>query len=152
MTNCHHFNHSLLAPPPLLPVPCSLAGLQSSCLSALATARMPTTRSEEYRFTDITPLLQQALVAPASAVTAAAADVATAVAAHPLSAAAAATVVVVDGVLDWKHSRLEGLPAGVYVGGLAGAPADVAAFSLVSGFFSRSSWAGSPAICGDLAL
>lgn len=35
-----------------------LNGLRSSCGAALGTMRMPTTRNEEYRFTDVTPILQ----------------------------------------------------------------------------------------------
>ena len=32
--------------------------MRAECTAALRTQRMPTTRNEEYRFTDITPLLQ----------------------------------------------------------------------------------------------
>jgi Fe-S cluster assembly protein SufD len=32
--------------------------MRAECSAALRTQRMPTTRNEEYRFTDITPLLQ----------------------------------------------------------------------------------------------
>ncbi len=35
-----------------------LEAMQTECLSALRTQRMPTTRNEEYRFTDVGPLLQ----------------------------------------------------------------------------------------------
>lgn len=35
-----------------------LTRLQAACTAALSTMRMPTTRNEEYRFTDIAPLLQ----------------------------------------------------------------------------------------------
>jgi Fe-S cluster assembly protein SufD len=93
---------------------------------------MPTNRNEEYRFTDIKPLLQHSLAAPPAAGPSTAAAVAAAVAARPLKQAAAATVVVVDGVMDAQHSSMAGLPAGVYVGGLAGAPQDVVSFALVS--------------------
>ena len=89
---------------------------------------MPTSRNEEYRFTDVSPLLQQALAPPAGAAAGAAAAAA---AARPLKAAAAATVMVVDGLIDEQASSLEGLPKGVYVGGLASAPADVVSFALV---------------------
>lgn len=113
------------------PLPCSLANLQSSCLSALATTRMPTTRNEEYRFTDISPVLQQSLgpAAPADA-----ASIDEACAALGLKATPAATVVVVDGAIDEQRSSMSGLPEGVYVGGLAGAPQDVVSFALVRGF------------------
>lgn len=32
--------------------------MRMDCTAALRTQRMPTTRNEEYRFTDITPILQ----------------------------------------------------------------------------------------------
>lgn len=32
--------------------------MREECTAALRTQRMPTTRNEEYRFTDITPILQ----------------------------------------------------------------------------------------------
>ena len=35
-----------------------LEAMQAECTSALRTQRMPTTRNEEYRFTDVGPLLQ----------------------------------------------------------------------------------------------
>lgn len=111
--------------------PRSLAALQASCLSALASTRMPTSRNEEYRFTDVAPVLALSLAAADGA----GVDAAAAAAARPLKKAAAATVVVVDGVMDEQRSSLGALPAGVYVGGVAGAPADVVSFALVS-------WAG----------
>lgn len=39
-------------------VRCRLEAMQTECTSALRTQRMPTTRNEEYRFTDVGPLLQ----------------------------------------------------------------------------------------------
>ena len=38
--------------------PCRLEAMQTECRAALRTQRMPTTRNEEYRFTDVGPLLQ----------------------------------------------------------------------------------------------
>ena len=32
--------------------------MRAQCLEALRTQRMPTNRNEEYRFTDLTPLLR----------------------------------------------------------------------------------------------
>lgn len=111
-------------------LPAPLAALQSGCLSALATARMPTTRNEEYRFTDVSPVLQ-ATLAPGAGPTAVPADaIDAALAAAGMKADAAATVVVVDGQIDEQRSSLGGLPEGVYVGGLAGAPQDVVSFAL----------------------
>ncbi|KAL4531891.1 hypothetical protein Ndes2437B_g02327 [Nannochloris sp. 'desiccata'] len=113
--------------------PAQLSSLRSSCLAALATQRMPTNKNEDYRFTDISPVLQSTLVAP-SAVSA---DlVATAVAARSLKKSTAASLVVVDGALDTAHTTINDLPKGVYVGGLVGAPSDVVGFAL--GTQSRS--------------
>jgi len=107
--------------------PTQLSSLRSSCLTALATQRMPTNKNEEFRFTDISPVLQSTLVVP-SAVSA---DLATAaVAARSLKKSTAASLVVVDGALDTAHTTLNNLPNGVYVGGIAGAPADVVGFAL----------------------
>ncbi|GLC59202.1 hypothetical protein PLESTB_001461400 [Pleodorina starrii] len=81
---------------------------------------MPSTRNEDYRFTDITPLLK-ANVQPAAAGASVPSDL---LAATDLPDAAVVAVVV-DGVLRPELSRglTEGLPKGVYVGPLEGAPA-----------------------------
>lgn len=39
-------------------VPCRMEEMRMDCTVALRSQRMPTTRNEEYRFTDITPILQ----------------------------------------------------------------------------------------------
>jgi Fe-S cluster assembly protein SufD len=94
---------------------------------------MPTNKNEEYRFTDISSVLQRTLVTPspvpADAIT-------TAVAARSLKNSTAASVVLVDGVIDATHTKINSLPKGVYVGGLTNAPADVVGFAL--GTQSRS--------------
>lgn len=46
--------------------------------------------------------------------------------AHIFEEASSSTAVVVDGVFRPELSRLGGLPKGVYVGGVAGAPAHAA--------------------------
>lgn len=75
----------------------------------------------------------QATLAPGAGPTAVPADaIDAALAAAGMKADAAATVVVVDGQIDEQRSSLGGLPEGVYVGGLAGAPQDVVSFALVS--------------------
>lgn len=88
---------------------------------------MPTTRNEEYRFTDLRSLLQHSL-----GPTAGAAPDAAVRAACSLKQVAAATVVVADGVIDQQQSSIRDLPAGVYVGGLVGAPQDIVSLALVS--------------------
>lgn len=37
---------------------CRLEAMQTECISSLRAQRMPTTRNEEYRFTDVGPLLK----------------------------------------------------------------------------------------------
>ncbi|GAB4814356.1 hypothetical protein N2152v2_001402 [Parachlorella kessleri] len=113
-----------------------LATLRSSCQSALATMRMPTTRNEDFRFTDVTPILQSTLQ-PASPAAASEDSIAAAVARHNLKQPAAAVVVVVDGVVHDTLGCAGCLPTGVYVGGLEGAPKDVISFALGSQSRSR---------------
>jgi hypothetical protein len=102
-------------------VPSAVSTLRSSCQSALSSLRMPSTRNEEYRYTDISSLLNSALaVAPA--------DVA--VNSEQLEQlavpeAAGSRVVLVNGAFRPELSDLSAVGEGVYVGGAAGAPADV---------------------------
>lgn len=102
-------------------MPSAVSALRSSCQSALSSLRMPSTRNEEYRFTDISPLLNSALaVAPADA----------AVNSEQLEQltvpeAAGSRVVLVNGSFRPELSDLSAVGEGVYVGGAAGAPADV---------------------------
>ncbi|KAF8065543.1 IDA4 [Scenedesmus sp. PABB004] len=103
--------------------PGPLAGLRGACAPALAGLRMPSTRSEEYRYTDISPLLAAGLAAaPADAPVDAALLEALA-----LPEAAGSTAVLVNGALRPELSDLSALPAGAYVGGAAGAPAEALA-------------------------
>lgn len=97
-----------------------LQKLHSNCQPALMSMRMPTTRNEDYKFTDITSLLNISLSpAPADAAVH-----------HQLleqldfPEAAGSRVVVVNGAFRPELSDLSALPQGVYVGGCAGAPAE----------------------------
>lgn len=97
-----------------------LAELRASCQPALSTMRMPSTRNEEYRFTDLTPVLSNSLaLAPADA----AVD-AGMLEQLALPEAAGSRIVLVNGVFRQGLSDLSALPAGCYVGGSAGAPAE----------------------------
>lgn len=97
-------------------------------MPALATMRMPSSRNEDYRFTDITPVLSSGLaLAPADA----AVDTAH-IQQLAFPEAAGSTVVLVNGVFRPELSDLSELPKGSYVGGSAGAPAEVLQ-QLVSG-------------------
>jgi Fe-S cluster assembly protein SufD len=81
---------------------------------------MPTTRNEEYRYTDVAALTTSAL-APAPA--GAAVDAALLKELH-FPECAGSVVVVVDGRVRPELSDLSALPKGAYVGSAAGAPAD----------------------------
>lgn len=102
-------------------VPSAVGALQSSCQSALATLRMPSTRNEDYRYTDISPLLNASLVlasADAAVNTQQLEQLA-------VPEAGGSTVVLVNGAYRPDLSDLSAVPEGVYVGGSAGAPAEV---------------------------
>lgn len=92
-------------------------------MSALSSLRMPTTRNEEYRFTDIAPLLRANLQAAAG--DAAVSEELLQQCAIP--EAANSTVVLVNGSLRADLSKMSGVPAGVYIGSIAGAPAEAVA-------------------------
>ncbi|KAF5827276.1 iron-sulfur cluster assembly protein [Dunaliella salina] len=103
----------------------SIAALHASSWSAIPSMRMPSTRNEEYRFTDISPLLK-ATVVPAQIEVPVSSELVSSLV--PVEAATTCAVVV-NGVLRQELSNLSGLQKapGAYVGGLAGAPKDVTA-------------------------
>lgn len=137
-----------LAPLNSSAVPSSLKAINSSSLDTMRTLRMPTTRNEEYRFTDISPLLKATLqMANGNA------DISQEfVAAHHLPEAKNCAVVV-NGVLRPELSSLTNLPEGVYVGSIQGAPAEACAkmgslakahggpFSVINGMAARDALA-----------
>jgi Fe-S cluster assembly protein SufD len=82
---------------------------------------MPSTRNEDYRFTDVSGLLAATL----SAAPGGAAVDAALLEQLALAEAAGSRVVMVNGLFRPELSDLAGLPQGVYVGGSAGAPGDV---------------------------
>lgn len=88
---------------------------------------MPTSKNEEYRFTDVTPILQAGVRAPEAPSTEA---VAAAVERHHLKQPTAATIVIVDGTVHAGLSTSTSIPEGAYIGGVAGAPADIVSFAL----------------------
>eukprot|EP00891_Asterochloris_glomerata_P000977 jgi/Astpho2/977/e_gw1.00016.340.1_t len=110
--------------------------MRAQCLEALRTQRMPTNRNEEYRFTDLTPLLRLKLQAAVLSQQ----PPEEALSGHRIEGAS--RLVVVDGVLDQALSDTAVLPAEVYCGGLQGAPAEVAAtrggpFGVLNGALAR---------------
>lgn len=102
--------------------PRSLLAARKAALESLRTARMPTTRAEEFRFTDISPILAATLTRPAPADEPAVAARVTALALED-----AVTAVLVDGTFRPDLSSLGALPPGAYVGPMEAAPAAVAA-------------------------
>ena len=95
---------------------------------------MPTTKNEEYKYTDLSFILENTMIGPSPTTPT---DVDAAAAGHPLKQSSAATVVVVDGIV---HSITLGndneLPKNAFVGRLVDAPSDVVAATL--GTQSRS--------------
>lgn len=98
-------------------IPQRLQGLHSSCLSAAESLYMPTVRNEEYRFTDLSPLLKRDVKVPSPP-----SMDSSAVEGLRLSQDPVNRVVLIDGVPNWGLSSLTALPVGVYVGGLEDAP------------------------------
>lgn len=87
--------------------------LRDHAVAELSSARMPTRGDESYRFTNISPLLEnQVQAAPATALQV---DC-------PLSSAETSSVRVVNGKIDTESSNLSGIPDGMFVGNLADAP------------------------------
>eukprot|EP00798_Chlamydomonas_sp_ICE-L_P001464 gene1464-32842_t len=120
-----------------------MSALRSSSKAALQTLCMPSTRNEEYRYTDVSSLLKTSikLADPAANID----DVAP----YMTLGAKGSTVVVVNGVMNASLSNLEGMPEQVYVGGIEGAPAGSASklgelsaskggpFSVLNGAYSQ---------------
>lgn len=102
----------------------SLQSFNAACLSALKSTRLPTSRNEEYRFTDLSELSTRPVYVPEIPEKSRVDDVA----GQLVLDGDALTVVVVDGVVTSAHA--DEVPAGVYVGGVAGAPQDILKFSL----------------------
>jgi len=88
-----------------------VAGLREGALARLAHARMPTQRVEDYRFTDLAPLVA---TKPAAADPAAAAGVDASK--WTLEDADTTRVVLVDGVFCEHLSNLSGIPKDVVAG------------------------------------
>lgn len=87
----------------------------------LSAMRMPTTRNEEYRFTDISALTSATLVSAggSAAVDSALLDQ------LRFPESTGSCIVLVNGRMRPDLSDLSALPKDVYVGGAAGAPAEV---------------------------
>ena len=104
-----------------------VAGLREGALARLAAARMPTQRVEDYRFTDLAPLVT---AAPAAADPAAAAGVDAS--AWTLEDADTTRVVLVDGVFCAALSDLSGVPGAVVAGAASAGAAPSDALGTVS--------------------
>ena len=96
-----------------------LSSLNTTARTALGSLRMPTTRNEDYRYTDISPLLKSTLTA---------APTDTAVDASFISdlvfpEVEGSTLVMVNGRFRPELSNMGAVPEGVYIGGAEGAPA-----------------------------
>lgn len=94
--------------------------LQLSNMEALRSLRMPSTRNEEYRFTDFSPLLKSKLSLTS---TAGAIDNSLI---SGLDLLGTIRVVLVDGFYRHDLSNLGSLSSDLYIGGLGNAPSSVA--------------------------
>ena len=113
-----------------------LSELHSSSVKLLSSMRMPSVKNEEYRFTDISPLLQASLQLPSlidndELIGAAIYD-------RPCKQTLSADIVVVDGVVSAKHSKVTGLPKGVFIGSASDAPKEILSMALGSQTRSRA--------------
>jgi len=96
-----------------------LSSLNTTACTALGSLRMPTTRNEDYRYTDISPLLKSTLTA---APTDAAVDAAF-ISDLVFPEVEGSTLVMVNGRFRPELSNMGAVPEGVYIGGAEGAPA-----------------------------
>jgi|TARA_B110000967_G_scaffold56952_1_gene58405 Fe-S cluster assembly protein SufD len=103
-------------------------GLREGALARLATARMPNQRIEEYRFTDLAPLVTQK---PSKADPALAAGVDAS--AWTLAEADKSRVVLIDGVFSEALSNLSGVGSAITVGAVSVGAATSDALGAVSG-------------------
>jgi Fe-S cluster assembly protein SufD len=108
--NCHTLSQ-LLIPPPANP---PLQQLRTQATGYLQEETIPTSKNEEWKFTDLSPLLSQIFTAPNSQI-------------PPvningliLPEAVETRLVFVNGIYAQQHSSLK-LPTGVFVGNLAAA-------------------------------
>lgn len=97
--------------------------MREAARTQLSTTQMPTRKAEEWRFTDLSRMVSQTMTQPAGVSDE---DACAAAARCALSEADASRVVIVDGLYSEALSDVSGLPSsGVYVGGLADAPAEL---------------------------
>eukprot|EP00873_Tetraselmis_striata_P017849 jgi/Tetstr1/438113/TSEL_026736.t1 len=94
-----------------------LAEMKGAANDKLLRSSVPTTRDEEYRFTDLAKLLSSKMCAPAAGgVDTSKLD------AMAFSEASGSRLAIIDGKLDLSASNLSSIPSNVYVGNLADAP------------------------------
>ena len=121
VTTAHPYVQSLLATSARRPIApyAWLNARRSAALERANALSVPTTRDEEWRFTDLTPLTRQHFSTPDGATPIAAAEVS-----ESLLPEAAAYLTFVDGSYARELSAIAGLPAGVVVSDLASALAE----------------------------
>ncbi len=110
--NCHTLSQ-LLIPPPVNP---QLQQLRTQATGYLQEETIPTSKNEEWKFTDLSPLLAQTFTAPNPQIPP--------VNIHGLiiPEASDTRIVFVNGIYAPQHSSLK-LPTGVFVGNLTAATA-----------------------------
>ncbi|HEY9862059.1 MAG TPA: hypothetical protein V6D16_21370, partial [Candidatus Obscuribacterales bacterium] len=102
-----------------------LPELRSQAAALVQEQTFPTTRNEEWRYTDLSPLLQVELAVGDHSLTVSP----EAVQAFALPEAAASRLVFVNGVYAPELSAIANLPANIFVGNLAALPEELKARS-----------------------
>lgn len=131
-------------------VPLVLQNVRNSCVQGLSTMRVPTTRNEDYRFTDLTSLLKNSLQAGSESATVSDAKLEE----LRFGNADSTLAVIVNGRLRKDLSQLSGLPSGVFIGSAAEAPQS----AVVNNLGAQSGSRGGPfatlngALAGDVLV
>ncbi|KAK9797425.1 hypothetical protein WJX73_000714 [Symbiochloris irregularis] len=99
-----------------------LQQLRDSCQQALQTQRMPTTRNEAFRFTDVSPILKSSFQMSTGTDAVSSSQVAS----HPLPDADGARIVLVNGQFAQHLSDTSQIPEGVFLGEVSDAPEEIA--------------------------
>ncbi|KAI8107318.1 hypothetical protein M9434_001960 [Picochlorum sp. BPE23] len=104
----------------------AMEGLNDVCASAVKSLRVPTTRNEEYRFTDLSCLTGLDACVPETPTE----DMVTEIASKSVLKCDSIRIVLVNGQVHAVDTGAIQLPSDVYVGPVANAPRDILKFSL----------------------
>ena len=109
-----------------------LQPLRSQAIGYLQEETIPTTRNEEWRFTDLSPLLTQAFTAPNAQIPLVNIN------GLILPEAPDTRIIFVNGIYAAQYSSIK-LPTGVFIGNLAAA---IAAGLKIENYLGKTAWGG----------